>query len=204
MTIHRGLAELKTLDSRIRTAVSSATYCVANKKSNKKVNGLDISLVPGKIQSDYDTAVALIKRRNDIKAAIVRSNAQTVVTIGTETMTVAQAIERKNSINYDQTLLSYMKSNYNSILGRVNKENEDLPKKFETYLQAFGGKENMKAEEVEEHRKLWMAGNEWDFIDPLKLEARIKDLETKISTFLMEVDAVLSESNAINFIEIGD
>lgn len=42
MTIHKALCELKILDSRINNAISSARFCLANKHSNEKVNGVTV------------------------------------------------------------------------------------------------------------------------------------------------------------------
>ena len=39
MTIHKALAELKTIDARIHSAIESSLPCVANKHSNVKIGG---------------------------------------------------------------------------------------------------------------------------------------------------------------------
>ena len=48
--------------------------------------------------SDFQSLNDLIKRRNQVKNAIVSSNAVTKVTVGGQTMTVAEAIEYKTII----------------------------------------------------------------------------------------------------------
>ena len=35
MTVHKGLAELKIIDSRIERAIDDAQFCVSNKHSNE-------------------------------------------------------------------------------------------------------------------------------------------------------------------------
>lgn len=47
-----------------------------------------------------------------------------------------------------------------------------------------------------------MERNEYILIDPLKINTRIEELEVKVSSFKAEVDAVLSESNALTKITI--
>ena len=42
MTVHKALAELKILDNRIHSAISDAVFCVANKHSNEKINGIKV------------------------------------------------------------------------------------------------------------------------------------------------------------------
>jgi hypothetical protein len=44
--------------------------------------------------------------------------------------------------------------------------------------------------------------NEFHFVDPIGIESKIEALTAKIENFKSEVDAVLSESNAITIIEI--
>jgi len=201
MTIHRALTELKTLDSRIYNAIENGTYITPNKRSNQKINGKTIEEHKRVIQGDYDKVASLIERRNKIKAAIVASNAKTEVTIAGNTITVAEAIERKSSIKYDQHFLDALKAQYVRATKKVNRENEELPRKLETYLQSvLGSKEQAKTEDVEFHTKSFTERNEYELIDPLQLKEKIDKMEEEIENFLAEVDACLSESNAITFI----
>ena len=202
MTIHRGLAELKLLNSRAHNAANSGTYCVANKRSNKKINGMTIDQIKEKIKSDHDSAVALINRRNKIKTAIVMSNAVTKVTISGVEMTVAEAIERKSSINLDKDLLCSMKAAYKTALATLNKNNDGLTTKLEDHLKnQTGGKEKVEPAVIKQLSETFMELHEYDLIDPLGAEKKIKELDDSISGFEAEVDAILSESNATTFIE---
>jgi len=201
MTIHRALTELKTLDARIHSAIDGGTFITANKRSNTKINGKSIEDHKGVIQGSYDKVVSLIERRNDIKSAIVDSNAKTVVKVAGKEMTVAQAIERKTSIHYDAAYLDRLKASYAQAVATVNRENEMLPRKLETYLQSvLGSKDSAKTEDVEYHTKSFMDRNEYELIDPVSLKEKIDKLEEEIYEFKAEVDAVLSESNATTFI----
>ena len=93
MTIHRALAELKTIDSRIEKAISETRFCRSNKHSNEKINGKSIDDYIAETKSAYESINDLIRRRNAMKRAVVLSNAITNVTVGDEVMTVAEAIE---------------------------------------------------------------------------------------------------------------
>lgn len=42
MTVHKALAELKLLDSRIEKAITENIGCAANKHSNDKINGVPL------------------------------------------------------------------------------------------------------------------------------------------------------------------
>lgn len=203
MSIHRALSELKTLNERIAKAIKEADYVATDRQSTQKIKGLSIEDYEKTIQSGFDKAVSLIERRIHIKDAIVQSNAITEVTVAGETMTVAKAIERKTSIENEERLLASMIEARRMAINKLTKENDSLPKRLEEYLTAIlGSKENAKKEEVELHTKAFMERNEYILIDPLKINTRIEELEEKVSSFKAEVDAVLSESNALTKITV--
>ena len=203
MSIHRALSELKTLKDRIPKAIQEADFIATDRKSAQKINGLSIEDYEKTIQASFDKAVSLIERRNELKDAIVQSNAITEVVVAGETMTVAKAIERKSSIVYEEKLLSMMVAKRRMAINKLSMENDTLPSRLEDYLTAIlGNKEHAKKEEVELHTKSFMERNEYVLIDPLKIDKRIEEWEERISSFKAEVDAVLSESNAITKITI--
>ena len=203
MSIHRALSELKTLKDRIPKAIQEADFIATDRKSAQKINGLSIEDYEKTIQAGFDKAVSLIERRNQLKDAVVQSNAVTEVVVAGETMTVAKAIERKSSIVYEERLLAIMVAKRRMAINRLTMENESLPSRLEDYLTAIlGNKEHAKKEEVELHTKSFKERNEYILIDPLHLDKRIEEWEERISSFKAEVDAVLSESNAITKITI--
>ena len=203
MSIHRALSELKTLNDRIPKVIQEADFIATDRKSAQKINGLSIEDYEKTIQAGFDKAVSLIERRNRLKDAIVQSNAITEVVVAGETMTVAKAIERKSSIANEEKLLSMMVGKRRMAINKLTMENESLPSRLEDYLTAIlGNKEHAKKEEVELHTKSFMDRNEYVLIDPLKLDKRIEEWDERITSFKAEVDAVLSESNAITKITI--
>lgn len=203
MSIHRALSELKTLNDRIAKATHEADFIATDRKSAQKINGLSIEDYEKTIQAGFDKAISLIERRNSIKDAVVQSNAVTQVTVAGETMTVAKAIERKTSIQLEENLLAAMVFKRRKAINRLTMENDTLTQRLESYLtEILGKKENAKKEEVELHTKSFMERNEFVLIDPLNLDKRIDELEESISNFKTEVDAVLSESNAVTQISI--
>lgn len=203
ITIHRALTELKNLDSRIDRATSELVVALPNRKSNDKISGIAIEDYKKHMQGTHDKVVDLIAYRNKLKSAIVQSNAETKVKIADEEMTVAQAIERKDSIRYEKTLLQKLQHQYRQALTRVAQENDALPQKLEVYLvNILGNKEKQVKDEVELHTETFMKRNEFELVDPINSAKVIKELEERIDEFDSEVDSVLSESNATNFIEI--
>lgn len=203
LSIHRALTELKMLNHRIEAATNEVSAVLANRKSNSKINGVEIQEYEKQMQSSYDKVVSLIDYRNRIKSLVVESNAKTKVTVGKEEMTVAEAIERKQSIQFEKKLLEVMQQQYRSAINMVAKENDALHAKLETYLiNILGNKDKQSPEEVKLHTETFMKRNEYELIDPMNVKNKIEALNSRIEEFESEVDAVLSESNATTFIEV--
>lgn len=207
MTVHKALAELKLLDDRITKAISEGIYCVANKHSNDKINGIDIAEYKKLMQSRYDKATDLIKRRNAIKRAVVLSNAVTKVTIADKEYTVAEAIEMKNhGVEFDMQLLNAMQSHYKTAQVNIKKQNDgkELEERADQYVTAIYGNKEGKANtaDIEKVKADFLATNQYELVDPLNVLEKIDALEKKINDFMAEVDSTLSVSNALTEIEI--
>jgi hypothetical protein len=206
MTVHKALAELKVIGDRIDKTISQGVYCKANKHSNDKINGVSVEEFKAQIQGSWDKANDLIKRRNAIKRAVVLSNATTKVKIGDNEMTVAEAIEMKNSgMSYKRNLMNTMNQQFVSAIKTIDKENgETLNQKAENYVVGlFGSKEGKtNNDELEKVRKEYINNNSFDLIDTIKVREKIDALEKEISDFETEIDSMLSTSNAITVITV--
>lgn len=207
MTIHKALAELKILESRIMKTVGDGTYCVANKHSNEKINGVSIEDYKKVMQSAYDKAVDLITRYKTIKKAVTLSNAKTVVKIGEEEYTVAEAIWMKNhGVEFDELLLNELIEQYNKAQAKILKQNgNDLEQRAEQYVVGiYGSKEGKtNTDDFEKTKQDFITSQTFELVDPIGILEKIEVLEEKISVFKAEVDAVLSTSNALTVVEIN-
>jgi hypothetical protein len=207
MSITRGLAELKLLDSRILRATNEAKFVVSNKKSAKNVGGMMTKEEFNKLAvADYTSVLDLIERRKQIKSAIVASNAKTEVEIDGCLYTVADAIERKNNIGYEKALLSRMKTQVNNAIVDMVSKNNNVDSNLDRLLETMLGKDNAKNvdKETNEFSVQYRDANEYEILDPLSIEVKIRNLELAIENFESEVDYVLSESNTITKIEIPE
>ena len=207
MTIHKALAELKILESRIMKTVGDGTYCVANKHSNEKINGVSIEDYKKVMQSAYDKAVDLITRYKTIKKAVTLSNAKTVVKIGEEEYTVAEAIWMKNhGVEFDELLLNELREQYNKAQAKILKQNgNDLEQRAEQYVVGiYGSKEGKtNTDDFEKTKQDFITSQTFELVDPIGILEKIEVLEEKISVFKAEVDAVLSTSNALTVVEVN-
>lgn len=205
MTIHKALCELKILDSRINNAISSARFCLANKHSNEKVNGVTVEEYQETMKASYNKASDLIRRREAIKRAVVLSNAKTIVKIGGKEYTVAEAIEMNNhGIDLKLQLKNAMKKQYDSAMTAIISKNSVVDDKATEYVVGlFGQKESKTAnEEYEKARKSYIEANTMELIDPVNILEKIEVLEVEIADFTTEVDSALSVSNALTEITV--
>lgn len=178
---------------------------VRRKKSVDKVGVVNVEKFVVDAKAAHQSIMDLIRNRNTLKAAIVKSNAITYLEIGDKTMTVAEAIERKNSIQYEKDLLLAMKAQYASATVTVNKENTKVDNKVDELIQSFVSRDTTKKFDKNEQtavEALYREQNEWELVDPLNLFDLMTKLEADIDTFESQVDGKLSLCNATTFIEL--
>ena len=204
MTVHKALAELKTLDDRINSEITGSVFVRANRHNNMKIFGKAIPDFMADTESSYQSVKALINRRNAMKRAVVLSNAITKVNIGGVEYTVAEAIEMNNhGMENLVELRNCLREQYSSVKRMVESENGDkLVKACENYIQAtFGTKEKINNPDIEMAQKVYMTNNTYDIVTGLDIEKVIKELTDRIDAFKAEVDSALSVSNALTGIE---
>ena len=210
MTVHKALAELKTIDSRIDKAIMEGTYVLANKHSNEKINGISVADFKERMRASHQKVTDLINRRNAIKRAVVLSNAQTKIKVGNEEYTVAEAIDAKNhgmefKTNYAR-VLSSQNMNAQDVMNRNS--GEALERKAEQHVLAViqaqpkDSKMSADSDAMKALRKAYIENNAYDLIDPLNVTKLIADMIDEVNEFNTEIDAALSCSNALTVIEI--
>lgn len=200
MSVHRGLSELKLYANKI-ASLNSGSFVVANKQSNKTIGGRSIEDVNNLIKGNFDSMVALIENRKRIKDAIVKSNAMTNVSVNGKVMTVAEAIERKASIEFERNFLRILQDQFLQQNNIVDQQNLQLPTKLETFLQSTLG-EKRDVATVKDLTKTFEDNNKFVLIDPNHIQDYIQKLEKNIDEFVSQVDYTLSESNATTFFDV--
>lgn len=204
MNIHKALCELKTLDSRIEDKIADFEPVAANRESNRKINGKSVEDFKHKADDDYKSITDLINRRYALKKAVVNSNARTTVEIGGSTYTIAEAIEMKNSgLSLLVDLRDKILRNYSLCERKCNDENVELSDKADTYVANVynGGDKNIKNNDLEAFRRQYIEQNTWSIIEGIRCKEEIEKLDNTITSFIQDVDAALSVSNAITEIE---
>lgn len=204
MTIHRALSELKLIDSKIEKQINEIVPSGIYQKGkliNNYVKEEDFST---SAKSKFDSVNDLIARKNAIKSAIVEANGVTKVKVSEKEMTIADAINFKAVVKFKKKLIETLKARQQQAVAQLNQQNTVVEQNVQRILEATFGKENVKAgkEDVESVRKPYMDANEFHLFDPLKVAEKVEAMEKEVGDFEMEVDAVLSEINAVTFIEL--
>lgn len=209
MSITRALVELKNLDKKINQSITGAVFLgvTVGKDNNKKVHlpqGYDVKSCTEEIQGNFDKVTQLIKNRQQIKSAVVQSNATTTVTIAGKTLTVAEAIETKTSLPYKEKLLAALIQQVTSANNQINFLNNKLNEDIDKALSVVYGNEKGKveAEMYEQVAEPQRKQKEAALLDPYKIDQKIKALQDELQTIKSELDFILAESNAKTEIEV--
>lgn len=201
ISITRALAELKTLDARINQKVSSqyVTFEIDNRLNGSKQRDDFASAAKQSMQSFKD----LVERRNKLKREIVLSNARTSVKIGGNSYTVAEAIERKNSIMYEKMMLDSLRAQLRNVNAEIERINMKAGASLDSIIEkAVAVDTNKAADVVEQITVSYREKNFAKLFDPIEIEKAITALDESITQFEQDVDFVLSEVNATTKIEV--
>ncbi len=199
ISITQGLAELKLLDKRINTHLKHLKWADVSTESNR----VDAEKLKSRATAEYQSYMDLVKRRDSIKRAIVLANASTKVKIGSWEGTIAEAIEHKRSIEYQQNLLESMKNQLQEARKLYETTKSALDSRLERLLQSELGKDvKTNPETLSALTNTFRANNKVDLVDPLDLATKVAELEEEISNFETNVDWVLSEANGKTTIEV--
>lgn len=208
ISITRALATLKSIDTKI-TKQTDRLDAIAVTDGQGEFRKLvakagTVDQFSEKAATQLQSLTDLLTQRDAMKAAIIQSNAVTTITVGSKTVTVAQAIEQKRSVVLRQALLAKIKSQVNLGNALLTKRTAEFEVGLSVKLDTLLGRDRAtKGEDVEGITKPLRERGEPSLLDPVGLAAYADTLETEIDDFLTEVDFALSESNARTEIEIG-
>lgn len=204
VSIHRALAELKLIDSKVAKQIEELTAVGLYQKDSKINAWIDKDEFQTAAQSKFDSINDLIERKQKIKSAIVAANGKTSVTIGKSVMTIAEAINYKQIVGLKKQLLVKMAAQAKSVLADMEKKNTIVEQNMQRILEATFGKDTAKVDknDMESVRKPYMEANEFKMFDPLKAVEVASTMSQAVAEFESEIDAALSEVNAITLIEI--
>lgn len=204
MTIHRALAELKTLDKRIDSKTESLKPVGFNVDGGKVNKRYELSEFAKQVSSDLQSINDLILRKVRLKSAIVKANSETLVNIAGKEMTISDAISYKQVLNMKKLLKNSLEVELLKTLTIIEKANATVESNALKIAENALQKDNVKItdKDVLNVTEPYLKKNLCELVDPLKIEVKIKELQEDIDSFELEVDATLSEINATTYIEI--
>lgn len=191
MSISQALVELKLLKSRILKC-NNVSY-VAVKTKTKTVDVADFTKnAKASLQSYKD----LLNRYNVIRSKVVVSNATTRVSVAGVDYTVAEAVERKRSIEMEKSMLGVLRSQFKTATTDMESHQKAQQERLDKLLlQELGKDSKTNVDVVDALTETFLKNNRAELVDPLGLQEVINTMEKSIQDFESNVDWVLSESN---------
>lgn len=206
MNVHQALAELKTMEKRITTAIREPEWVVSNKHSNTKIGGVPVEDWKESVKSQHQKVMDLIRRRDAIKRAVVNSNAVTKVLVAGVEYTVAEAIDRKNNGTQFLAMLA-QRIAHDHTMAKTNADRAngpELERRADEHVKVMFGNSDMKGSTVEAKRVRdeFIEAQTMELVDPIGALKVIEALDEEVTSFMTNVDAALSVSNAITKIVV--
>jgi len=198
MTITAALVELKRIDSRLEKQIAQLKP-VSVKTGNKMEVGMNSEEEYCKeVKKQYSDLCSLFETRRKMKALVVESNAKTKIKVGSVEMTVAEAIERKSSIEFEKNLLVSLEGKRNAKIAQVECANEEMNNQLRSLLESTYGRRDGQLSKDDYNRisQPFIENNEAKLIDPLNVAKEIERLGNSIEEFEADIDVALSVSNA--------
>lgn len=205
MTVAKALKEIKTLDDKINRAHSEGVYIgmfrggkdVQNKFSNEQ----DMAKA---IQSSFDKIDQLRDYRSKVKAAVVQSNAKTMVELPIiGKISIAQAIEYKSVIAERKKLVDTVKMQMVQIDQYAQRCDQENKQTIEQRISAVSSGDNAPDELViKSIRESVESQLGYKVVDTKKVREFIQKELDNIAEFEDNVDDIINTSNVMTVIEV--
>ncbi|MFQ9545781.1 MAG: hypothetical protein ACLR02_12260 [Clostridium sp.] len=207
ITLNETLGKLKILDDRIYRKINEGIYVgyMKKKATSEYSTRLSKEEFEKKVKASKDSVESLIEQRNEYKSKLIQANAITHLEIANKDYTIATAIERKNSIQYEKEFLAKLKQTYNNVIDIIEKEDTRVKSRLEDKIDIILGSGDRK-DSKDLIDTITKKSNEEDgyvIVDPLNLKEIIDKMEEDINNFELEVDTKLTIANSITFIDVN-
>ena len=215
MLITQALDERDLLVKKINEKIAKAKFADTIKNNEEKVMGERVSRedFAKAAESAYQQISDLITRYERIDAAIVDSNAKTILETSYGKFTVAGAISLRNrlrgvgsygeSADFEGQLQKKMENTLSAKLDTIETKNKILQSTAENMRLSILGKDTkVKDDKPLEVVEAYVRENTTELVDPLDLKAKIAELNDRRMNLLRELDTQIKVSNATTVIEI--
>ena len=216
MLVTQALDERDLLVKKIADKIAKASFVDTVKPNEEKVYAkrVDRETYAKEAQAAYQQITDLIERFQKIDAAIVASNAKTMITTSYGTFTVAGAISLRGRLrgtdvydgdaDFEGLLQHKLENEYSERIRFCDLKNSQLQSTAESMRLSILGKDS----KVRDDKPLgvveaYVKENTTELVDPLDAKKKVEALEEKRNTLLTELDTQIKVSNATTFIEVA-
>lgn len=215
MLVTQALDERDLLVKKIQNKIEKASFTDVKKRNEKNV--LDGRILEehfrGEAESAYQQILDLIKRFQQIDAAIVASNASTMIHTSFGDYTVAGAISLRSRMrgtgtysieaDFEMSLYRKMVKELNERLLTVEEKNKQLDEAAENMRLSILGKDTKtKDDKPLEIVTAYVQENTMELVDPLDVSRKIEEIQDRRNKLLTELDTQIKVSNATTFVEL--
>lgn len=215
MLVTQALDERDLLVKKIKDKIEKASFTDAKKNNEDKV--MDLRLAEDEFKKEaeraYQQIMDLINRFQKIDAAVVASNAASMIQTSFGTYTVAGALSLRSRMrgmgsyeddaDFELNLLEKMKRELDNRLVSIEQKNSHLEYTAENMRLSILGKDSKnKDDEPLEVVKTYVKENTTVLIDPLDVRKKLDEIKEKREKLISELDTQIKVSNATTFIEI--
>ena len=210
MNMHKALVERKILPDRIYKLQRECEFIKAVKNNSKKIGGKTVREFEDNMKANRQKLFDLMNRLDALEDAIIKSNGITTLTIDGDTMTVAEAINRKNKkVGRLKTWRDILTVQYRDAMNTYDMNSGDiLEDEANEYVQRILRSQGGTAEKSDEKfikalHDSYIENNEFVLVDPIDVKDTIAALDEEIAMIESEYDAALSVSNATTVVEFS-
>lgn len=215
MLVTQALDERDLLVKKIQDKIAKASFTDVKKHNEKKVIDRRVleETFRQEAESAYQQIMDLIDRFQKIDAAIVASNAATMIHTSFGDYTVAGAISLRSRMrgngsyddeaDFEKSLFTKMKSELDKRLISIENKNKQLESTAESMRLSILGKDSKaKDDKPLEVVATYVQENTAELVDPLDVQKKVEEIQEKRAKLLSELDTQIKVSNATTFIEI--
>ena len=215
MLVTQALDERDLLVKKIQDKIAKASFTDVKKHNEKKVIDRRVleETFRQEAESAYQQIMDLIDRFQKIDAAIVASNAATMIHTFFGDYTVPGAISLTSRMrgngtygdeaDFEQSLYTKMKNELDKRLISVENKNKQLESTAESMRLSILGKDTKaKDDKPLEVVATYVQENTAELVDPLDVQKKVEEIQEKRAKLLSELDTQIKVSNATTFIEI--
>lgn len=201
-TLTRALVELKLYDGKINKAIKelkAVSYSINSIVTEHRQTEIEFI-------DDYKSQMQKINdlrtNKSNLKNALMKANAETIVKIGDKSYTILEALNKKSDIQTELLLVDTLSAQLNNAVAKhnqiIDKVESDIEKTINSKSSSSG---NQSKEYINQIRDSY-SNQLPKLVNDSEVLSLINEKRDDIEMFIAEVDFCLSEINALTKIKV--